>query len=120
MINIKRESESPLRNRCMPEIKCSQTLLTDKTISFISWVINCNSRYDTRNICKKTQHFKRKKNCNREKRLIEKKRGESWNHKNQIRKMWREDVEDNVYTMNGLYETWMKQWSLQVCGVSAM
>lgn len=90
----------------MPEIKCSQTLLTDKTISFISWVINCNSRYDTRNICKK--------------RLIEKKRGESWNHKNQIRKMWREDVEDNVYTMNGLYETWMKQWSLQVCGVSAM
>lgn len=74
-----------------------------------------------RNICKKTQHFKRKKNCNREKSLIEKKkRGESWNHKNQIRKMWREDVEDNVYTMNGLYETWMKQWSLQVCGVSAM
>lgn len=73
-----------------------------------------------RNICKKTQHFKRKKNGNREKRLIEKKRGESWNHKNQIRKMWREDVEDNVYPMNGLYETWMKQWSLQVCGVSAM
>lgn len=31
-----------------------------------------------------------------------------------------EKIEDNVYTMNGLYETWMKQWSLQVCGVSAM
>lgn len=34
--------------------------------------------------------------------------------------MWREDATDIVYIMNGLYEIWLKQWSLQVCGESAM
>lgn len=34
--------------------------------------------------------------------------------------MWSEDAAETVYVMNGSYETWMKQWSLQECGVSVM
>lgn len=61
MINIR---GNLLRKRCMPENKCSQTLLSDKKISFISWAINCNSTYDMRNICKKKKPLAIWMNCN--------------------------------------------------------